>query len=286
MDDATIAEAVYRALRKAHTQLPVDVVNRLTEYRRGRGQDATIINAILENIQKAADDKTPMCQDTGVPVVYLTVGGDAPVLFNSLKDAVTQGVRRATEEIPLRANFVHPLTRENRFPDDLTPFIHVEFAPHRDDVKVTVLPKGGGSENMSRLAMLTPAQGIAGVKEFVLETIVCAGGNPCPPTIAGVGVGSTADAAMALAKKALLRPLDHPPPDAAIADLEQELLEAANELGVGPMGLGGTPTCLRVAIEWAWCNTNGLPVAVNLQCWANRHATVTIKSDGGLREHG
>jgi fumarate hydratase subunit alpha len=209
-----------------------------------------------------------MCQDTGVPVVYLTLPPDVP-LTQSLYDAVAEGVRRATSEVPLRPNVVDPLTRHNS--GDNTgagmPAIHVKPAKK---FTVTVLPKGAGAENMSRIAMLLPSQKDQ-IEKFVVETVYLAGSRPCPPIIIGVGIGGTFDSAAALAKEALLEPVD------AMTASEEQILCAVNRLGIGPMGLGGDFTALAVKVKTAGCHTASLPVAVNIQCWANRHATVEVK---------
>jgi fumarate hydratase subunit alpha len=210
----------------------------------------------------------PICQDTGVPVVYLTLPPDiglSPGLF----EGVREGVRRATAAIPLRPNVVDPLTRENT--NDNTgagmPAVHVTPG---DRLTVTVLPKGAGSENVSRIGMLLPSQA-AEIPRFVAETMLLAGGKPCPPVILGVGIGGTFDVAAALAKEALLLPVD------TMDDYEQELCDAVNALGIGPMGLGGDTTALSVKVKRAGCHTASLPVAVNVQCWASRRATVEVK---------
>jgi fumarate hydratase subunit alpha len=192
-------------------------------------------------------------------------------------------VSRATSEVPLRPNVVHPLTRHN--PGDNLgkgmPYVH--FEPEEVDyTELTVMPKGAGSENMSALAMLTPSQGIKGVKSFVLEVVVRAGGNPCPPTIIGVGIGGTADQALLISKKAVLRRLDQESPDTNLARLEAELKQALNATGIGPMGLGGRTTVLGVKVEEAHCHTASLPVAVTVQCWAGRRASARIMKDGSV----
>ncbi|NMB78497.1 MAG: fumarate hydratase, partial [Methanomicrobiales archaeon] len=223
---------------------------------------------ILNNIKTAWELGIPMCQDTGVPVIYLTLPPDVP-LTQDLYDAVAEGVRRATKEVPLRPNVVDPLTRHNT--NDNTglsmPAIHVKPGAK---FTVTVLPKGAGAENMSRITMLLPSQKNQ-VEKFVVETVYLAGSRPCPPIIIGVGIGGTFDGAAALAKEALLEPVD------VMTDYEQQLLCAVNRLGIGVMGLGGDFTALAVKVKTAGCHTASLPVAVNIQCWANRHATVEVK---------
>ena len=223
---------------------------------------------ILLNIRTAGERGVPLCQDTGVPVIYLTLPPTVP-FTQGLYDAVAEGVRRATQEIPLRPNVVDPLTRHNT--NDNTgagmPAIHVK--PGKK-FTVTVLPKGAGAENMSRTVMLLPSQKDQ-IEKVVVETVYLAGSRPCPPIIVGVGIGGTFDGAAALAKEALLEPVDQ------MTDFERSLLCAVNKLGIGPMGLGGDFTALAVKVKTAGCHTASLPVAVNIQCWANRHATVEVK---------
>jgi fumarate hydratase subunit alpha len=231
---------------------------------------------ILDNIDAAGRLKVPMCQDTGVPVFF--VSGR---MIKGLEESIRRGVARATEEIPLRPNAVHPLTRHNPGNNLGEGLPHIIFHPSDDEfTEITVMAKGAGSENLSALAMLTPSQGLNGIRSFVLDTVVRAGGRPCPPTIVGVGIGGTADLAAELAKRALLRPLDLPNEDAQLRALEDELREGLNRTGIGPMGLGGRTTVLGVRIAAAYCHTASLPVAVNLQCWAARRATTRVFPDG------
>ena len=265
-----LAEATFQAYREAVIRLPPDVLQAIRNaaaaetHAVARGEFANI----LKNIEIAGELGVPMCQDTGVPVVYLTVPPDLP-LTQGLDDAVADGVRRATGEVPLRPNVVDPLTRHNT--NDNTgagmPAVHVR--PGKV-LAVTVLPKGAGAENMSRIAMLLPSQKEE-IGRFVVETVYLAGSRPCPPLFIGVGIGGTFDGAAALAKEALLEPVDH------MTEFEEELLCAVNRLGIGPMGLGGDCTALAVKVKTAGCHTASLPVAVNIQCWANRHATVVVK---------
>lgn len=236
----------------------------------------TQLRTILDNIDAADRLTVPMCQDTGIHVFFVS-GRITP----DLEEHIRAGTLRATNEIPLRPNAVHPLTRENPGTNVAEGLPHVVFHPSSVDyTEITVMPKGAGSENMTALAMLTPSQGVKGVKKFILDTVVSAAGKPCPPTILGIGIGGTADEAMALSKKALLRPLDQKNADSSVAELESDLYEALNLTGIGPMGLGGDTTTLGVNIEIAYCHTASLPVAVNLQCWAGRRATARIYPNG------
>jgi fumarate hydratase subunit alpha len=267
---SALADATFEAYKSAVIRLPPDVLRAIKKAAAAetslvaRGEFANI----LSNIEVAERLGVPMCQDTGVPVIYLTLTPDVP-LSQNLYDAVADGVRRATSEVPLRPNVVDPITRHNS--GDNTgvgmPAIHV-----KPDKKftVTVLPKGAGAENMSRTVMLLPSQKDQ-IEKFVVETVYLAGSRPCPPVIIGVGIGGTFDGAAALAKEALLEPVD------TITDYEAGILCAVNRLGIGPMGLGGDFTALAVKVKTAGCHTASLPVSVNIQCWANRHATVEVK---------
>ncbi|MFZ2456710.1 MAG: fumarate hydratase [Candidatus Altiarchaeia archaeon] len=278
-----IAETVSELLKRAVTALPGDVESALEKARRKEGSDAakTQLAAILDNVKYARKTGIPICQDTGVPVIYAGIGSKADIDTGILEEAIIEGVRTATEDIPLRSNIVHPLTRKNS--GDNTglgiPVVEIEFLKGRDYIEITVLPKGAGSENMSRLCMLKPSDGVAGIKKFVLESVAAAGGNPCPPAIVGVGIGGTADKAAKLSKKALLRSIPSKNRDEEMARLEGELLLAINLLGIGPMGLGGDTSALAVHVEYAFCHTASLPVAVNLQCWANRRASARIRGN-------
>jgi fumarate hydratase subunit alpha len=265
-----LADATFRAYRKAVIRLPPDVLRVIEQAAAAetnpvaRGE----FENILKNITMAEKLGVPMCQDTGVPVVYLTLPPEIP-LTKELYGSVADGVRRATKEVPLRPNVVDPITRHNT--NDNTgqgmPAIHVKPG---EKFTVTVFPKGAGAENMSRIGMLLPSQ-VNQIEKFVVETVYLAGSRPCPPIVIGVGIGGTFDGAAAMAKEALLQPLD------SMTEYERGILAAVNRLGIGPMGLGGDFTALAVKVKTAGCHTASLPVAVNIQCWANRHATVEVK---------
>ncbi len=273
-----VEDVVVRLLKMAVTSLPSDVVDALRKAREEETSEVAKaqLDTIIQNIQLAEGGEIPMCQDTGIHLFYVSGKCDP-----SLKEKIKSGVARATQEIPLRPNLVHPLTRENpgnNLGEGMPP---IHFSPTEDDfLEITVMPKGAGSENMSSLAMLTPSQGIKGIKSFVLDSVVRAGGNPCPPTIVGIGIGGSADLSCLLAKTALLRPLDQINEDATLRSLEEELKEMLNRTGIGPMGLGGRTTVLGVRINEAACHTASLPVAVNIQCWANRRASARIHPEG------
>ncbi|WP_292395409.1 fumarate hydratase [Methanoculleus sp. UBA303] len=265
-----LADATERALAEAEIRLPPDVLaalRRAAAAERDEIARCELAN-ILENIALAEEREVPICQDTGVPVVYLTLPPDIPYT-HSLIEGVREGVRRATATIPLRPNVVDPLTRKNTGDNTGVGMPAVHVTPG-DRLTITVLPKGAGSENASRIGMLLPSQA-ADIPKFVAETMLIAGGRPCPPVILGVGIGGTFDGVAALAKEALLLPVD------TMDDYEQELCDATNALGIGPMGLGGDTTALAVKVKRADCHTASLPVAVNVQCWACRRATVEVE---------
>ncbi|HVN65713.1 MAG TPA: fumarate hydratase [Methanomicrobiales archaeon] len=267
---AALAEATAEALAEAQVRLPGDVEQALSAaFARERNPVARgELGNILENIALAAEGRSLICQDTGIPVIYLTLPPDVPYT-RALGEAVARGVRLATERVPLRPNAVDPCTRRNTG-DNTGPGIPPVHVQPGDRLTVTVLPKGAGSENVSRIGMLLPTR-TGEVKEFVVETVALAGGRPCPPVILGVGIGSTFDGAAALAKEALLLPVG------AMDPFEQELCDAVNTLGIGPMGLGGDMTALAVKVKRAACHTASLPVAVNVQCWACRRATRAVE---------
>ena len=276
-----IEDGIVELIRKAETELPKDVIDSLKKaYDIEEGVAKTQIEAILTNIDLAKKSKRPMCQDTGIQTFFVTMGKDFPHI-EKLKEIILNGVKKATKEIPLRPNTVDTLTNENH--KDNTglqiPYITWEFS-EGSDVKITALPKGGGSENMSKLGMLKPGVGIEGVKDFVVEEMIKAAGNPCPPTVVGIGIGGGADLSLKLGKKALLRPVGERHKDKTIAKIEEELIKRINASGIGPMGLGGKTTVLDVHIETAHRHPASLPVGIAVQCWADRRAHMIIHSDG------
>jgi len=266
---AAVSDTTYSAIREAEIRLPPDVVAAIREAARTETSDIARqeLRHILENIALAERLGIPICQDTGVPVVYLTVPPAVPV-STDLLEAVAEGVRKATREIPLRPNAVLPLERINSGDNTGPGMPAVHIRPGKR-LEITVLPKGAGAENMSRLAMLLPTEQDR-IPRFVTETMLIAGGRPCPPVVLGVGIGGTFDGVAALAKEALLEPIDTMDP------FEQELCDEVNALGIGPMGLGGKTTALAVKVKTASCHTASLPVAVNVQCWAARRATRVV----------
>ncbi|SHE47534.1 fumarate hydratase [Clostridium fallax] len=229
-----------------------------------------IIEKILKNVDIAKNENMPMCQDTGMACVFVEIGQEVHIKGGSLEDAINEGVRRGYKNGYLRKSVVKdPLNRVNT--KDNTPAVITYNIVEGDKLKITVAPKGFGSENMSRLKMLKPADGVEGVKDFVLETVKIAGPNPCPPIVVGVGIGGTFDRAALLAKKALLRNVKEKNKDEYYANLEDELLEKINKLGIGPQGFGGKNTALKVNIETYPTHIAGLPVAVNINCHVTRH---------------
>ncbi len=273
---ADVVAATRQLCLEAAVRLPADVWEALRAARQRESSPLgrRVLDEILENDELAAREAVPMCQDTGTAVVFAELGEEARV-EGGLSQAINEGVRQGYRDAYLRKSIVaDPLRRQNT--GDNTPaVVHVELVPG-DRLRLTLLPKGGGAENMSRATMLTPAQGESGVRAFVLETVEAAGPNACPPVIVGVGVGGTFDTVGLLAKRALLRRLRERHPDPYYAAMEEELLEAINALGLGPMGYGGTVTALDVHIEAAPCHIVSLPVAVNLQCHAARVARVEV----------
>jgi len=280
--ESIIEESAFKLIKVAETILPDDVVEALKKARdrETRPLAKAQLDAILKNIEIAKNRKLPICQDTGTIIWFIKLGENFPIR-SKLKDILIRATRRATEEIPIRPNAVNPWTGKNS--GDNTgryfPWFNWEIV-QGDELELTVLPKGGGSENTSALWMLTPGEGINGLKRAVIETVYKAGPKPCPPIVVGVGIGGGADIAIKLAKKALLRPLNVRNEDENIAKLEEELLEAVNELGIGPMGLGGLTTVLDVHIEWGHRHPASFPVGIVTQCWADRAARMRITKDG------
>lgn len=277
-----IDEIVY-AIKKAETKLSEDTVKALKEAydRESNPLARKQLEAILKNVEIAEKYSIPMCQDTGLQTFFIDIGYDFPFI-RELKVAIEEAVRRATKEIPLRPNAVHPFLHKNSGDNTgrFVPYIHWELR-EGDDAVIYVIPKGGGSENMSGLYMLPPGVGIKGIKKKVIEHIFKSGGKPCPPTIIGVGIGGGADLSLTLAKKAaILRPIGVRHEEDFVAQLEEELYEMANKLGIGPMGLGGDTTVLDVHVEYAYRHPATLPLGIVMQCWANRRAKVHIDANG------
>jgi fumarate hydratase subunit alpha len=233
-----------------------------------------VIGLLKENAAVAREDRIPICQDTGIAVFFIEIGQDLRIKNGFLNDAVNEGVRKGYKEGYLRKSVVDPLTRKNT--GDNTPaIIYTELVPG-DKLRISFMPKGAGSENMSAITMLRPTEGIEGIREFVLECVKRAGANPCPPIVVGVGIGGTFEKAAVMAKKSLLRHIGSPNPKLELASLEEELLKAVNRTGIGPEGLGGKVTALAVHVETHPCHIASLPVAVNINCHAARHKTIIL----------
>ena len=253
---ADVKDALKDALKKEESPLGKDVLAQL-----------------IENYEIAEAEDAPMCQDTGISIFFVDIGREV-VLDGLLSDAINEGVRQGYEDGFLRKSVCHPLTRKNT--GDNTPaIIHINIV-EGDKLKIRFAPKGAGSENMSALRMLKPAEGIEGIKAVVIDAVSAGGGNPCPPIVVGVGIGGNFERSAILAKESLLRPLNVENPDKELAKLEEELCDEINALGIGPMGFGGIITALAVHINTTYCHIASLPVAVNIQCHADRHKEVEL----------
>ena len=276
IDVKTITDAVESLCISACTDLEPDVEKAIREA--GEKEESQfgkeILNQIIENMEYARKEHMPCCQDTGMTVVFAKIGQEVHITGGAFADAVNQGVRQGYEKGYLRKSVLDPITRINT-KDNTPAVIHMELVPG-DKLTLSVAPKGAGSENMGRLAMLKPSAGIEGVKDFILETVRIAGPNPCPPLTVCVGIGGTMEKAAILSKEQMLRPIGSVNEDATLAALEAELLEKINRLGIGPMGLGGRVTALAVHIGKYPTHIAELPVAVTLQCHAARHKTVVL----------
>lgn len=271
-----IEDTIYQLYKQAAIVLQDDVKCSLEEALKREDSDLGKLNigAILKNIELAEEKSIPMCQDTGLPIVFVKLG---KVEVENLYEGIKKGVAKATAEVPLRPNVVDPITRKNSGNvGDKVPIVDIELIDE-NYVEFTIMPKGFGSENNNALKMALPAEGIEGVKDFVVETALKAGGKPCPPIVVGVGIGGSSDMALKLGKKALLGKVGERNPDPTIAEMELECLERINMDGKGPMGLGGRTTALDVKILKMDTHTAGLPIGVVIQCWADRHATARLE---------
>jgi fumarate hydratase subunit alpha len=278
LDVREITEAVKAMCITANYDLPADVYDALVKAKEAEESPVgrEVLGQLVENADIAAADRVPICQDTGFAVIFAEVGQDVHFVGGSFDDAVNEGVRQGYSDGYLRKSVAEEPAHARRNTEDNTPAIlHTSIVPG-DRVSLTMMAKGGGAENMSSLNMLKPSQGWAGMVDAVVETVSKAGSNPCPPVIIGVGIGGTIDMVTVLAKKALLRDVGSTHPDARIAGMEEELLERINALGIGPQGLGGSTTALDVFIEEMPCHIASMPMAVNVQCHAQRHKTVEL----------
>ncbi len=271
-----LTKTVAQLCIQANTQLPKDIVNALD---RRRNQEPwplakTTLNLLWDNMELAEQKHLPICQDTGMACVFVELGQDVHIQGN-FEEAIHAGVAQGYGEGYLRKSIVADPLRRTNTGDNTPAFLSLHLVPG-DGCKITVAPKGAGSENMSRLKMLPPSAGVQGVIDFVLETVQLAGSNPCPPIVLGIGIGGSFDKVAYLAKKALLRPIDQPNPDPYYAQLEETILTAVNNLGIGPQGFGGETTALGLAIETHPAHVAGLPVAVNMNCHVTRRASATL----------
>ena len=277
-----VEDTAFNLLKLAVVKLPSDIKEALNRAYKEETSEAGRVQfeAILKDIELAEKDNTPLCQDTGIIIFYVKAGSKVKGL-EAIEGALQNATRRATKEIPLRPNAVDPFTQKNS--GDNTgkhiPYINWEIIDG-DYVEITAFPKGGGSENVCTIGMITPGEGVNGLKKFVIDAVIKAGAMPCPPTIVGVAAGGGSDISIKLAKASLLRPLNEPNPNPDLDKLEKELYEAANSTGIGPMGLGGKFTVLGVRIDYAHRHPASYPVAVAFQCWAARRSTARIHSDG------
>lgn len=276
IDAKVIEDTVARLCIEANLRLPPDVINAIESAEKAEPWDGAkrILSLLGDNVRIASEKTLPVCQDTGMACVFVELGQDVHI-EGDFEQAVNNGVRRGYGEGYLRKSVVcDPLRRVNT--GDNTPALVTVKLTRGDKMRITVMPKGFGSENMSALKMLKPADGVEGVRNFVLDTVEKAGANPCPPIIVGVGIGGSFDKAACLAKHALLRPVNEPNPDEYYAALERELLDKINALGIGPQGFGGKTTALAVLIEAMPTHVAGLPVAVNISCHATRRASASL----------
>jgi fumarate hydratase subunit alpha len=273
-----VTQAVAGLFRQANCELDAHLVAVLEKARRDEESPVgrEVLGSILENASIAAEEKVPLCQDCGTAVVFLEIGQEVHIIDGDLYAAVNEGVRRAYQEGFLRKSMVSaPFSSRKNTGDNTPAVIHADIVPG-NRLKITVLPKGGGAENMARLGMLLPAAGKKGVVDFVVKTVADAASKPCPPIIIGLGIGGTAEKAMYLAKHALLRKVGEPSPDFETAELEKEILHKVNNLGIGPAGYGGRITALAVQAETFPTHITSLPVAVNLQCHSARHREIEL----------
>ena len=277
LDVSVIRDTVARLCIEANTCLPEDVKAAILDFQQKENWAIAreVLDQIVENFTIADRENVPICQDTGMACVFLEVGQEVHFVGGGLYDAVHEGVRKGYGEGYLRKSVVRDPIRRGNTGDNTPAMIHTDIVPG-DRVRITVGPKGFGSENMSAVKMLKPSDGLEGVKKFVLDTVEAAGSNPCPPMVVGMGIGGTFEKAAFLAKKALMRPLDIRNPDPYYAELEGELLGMINALGIGPQGFGGMTTALGLNIEVLPTHIAGLPCAVNIGCHATRHRTEVL----------
>jgi fumarate hydratase subunit alpha len=268
-----ITETISSLFQEGCLYLPDDVLAALKQARDREESPVAkdVLDKIIENTEVSKKEKIPLCQDTGAAVVMLELGQEVHIKGGNLNDCINEGVRHGYDKGYLRKSMVHqPFSARVNSKDNTPALIHVDIVPG-DKLKISVIPKGGGSENCSRLTVMPPAKGRQGIIDFVVNLVEESGSNPCPPIIIGLGIGGTTDKTMAMAKKALLRKVGEPNPDPEVAELEKEILKRVNNLGIGPMGYGGRTTALAVHAEVFPAHIASMPVAVNIQCWCARH---------------
>ncbi len=275
----TITKIVRQLCIDSNLYIDEDVITKINEFKQKEESPAAknILDIILENHKIAAKEKMPLCQDTGIAIFFLELGQEVSIVDGYLVDAINEGVRQGYKDGYLRKSMVDDPIIERKNTNDNTPaIIYTDIVPG-NELKITIAPKGGGAENMSEVKMMKAADGIEGVKEFIIDRVRRSGGNPCPPIIVGVGLGGSFEQSALLAKKSLLTPLTEINPNEKWAKVEEELLESINNLGIGPQGLGGRTTALAVNILSKPCHIASMPVAVNIQCHCHRHKTAIIK---------
>jgi fumarate hydratase subunit alpha len=278
IDAKEVTKTVTRLFLEANFNLTDDVLDALKTAQKTEESAAgkEVLRQIIKNAEIAAKEQIPLCQDCGAAVLFLELGQDAHIIGGDLNEAVNEGVRQAYEKGYLRKSMVtHPFSSRVNTKNNTPAIIHTEIVPG-DKLKITAVPKGGGAENMSRLVMLTPSAGRQGIIDNVLKAVDEAGSNPCPPVIVGVGIGGTSEKTLLLAKKALLRKVGEHNTDPEVADLEKELLEKVNKLGIGPMGYGGRTTALAVNVEVFPSHIAGMPLAINLNCHSARYKEAVL----------
>jgi fumarate hydratase subunit alpha len=273
VDTQEIISMVSRLCGEANFFLPEDVLKALKQARKNEVSPLAkkVLNQLLENAEMAQGEQMAICQDCGVAVIFLEIGQEVHIKGGGLYKAIEEGVRQGYDRGYLRKSIVRqPFSARVNTKDNTPAIIHTDIVPG-DMLKISVMPKGGGSENCSRLTVMPPAKGRQGITDFVVNLVEESGSNPCPPIIIGLGIGGTTDKTMAMAKKALLRKVGEPNPDPEVAELEKEILRRVNNLGIGPMGFGGRTTALAVHAEVFPAHIASMPVAVNIQCWCARH---------------
>lgn len=272
-----ITDVVEKLCIEANQYLPKDVQEAIKNCRACEDWDIAkgVLDNIITNFEIANDENVPICQDTGMACVFLEIGQDVHIVGGNLSEAVDEGVRRGYDKGYLRKSVVKDPVRRGNTGDNTPAMLYTEIVPG-ENIKITVGPKGFGSENMSAIRMFKPSAGLQGIKDFIIETVETAGPNPCPPMMIGVGIGGTFDKAAYLAKKALMRPINTSHPDPFYADLEKEMLEKVNKLGIGPQGFGGKSTAIGLNIETLPTHIAGMPCAININCHVTRHQSEVI----------